>query len=244
MRAIAISLLIGLSVLMGGCSSIVEAIIGEQPVDNLFGLDGREIVFSIPQTSLVQESPEILSPAQLQDIPITVPLPSIAVNDLEDLNIPLGATPKSASEELGLNGTLTVTSASPETEFPETLGLKDPALELMLTDDSGAPSISQQLQGDVEITFTKTTCESEGATTVCTYQAPEPEYYFLTLAFEGEDFETLFNDILQGGDPSNTVTGSLALLISATGSNLIPVPLDSSFKLTLETRNGKIDFTQ
>jgi hypothetical protein len=237
-------LFIGLTILLTACSSIVGAIIGERPVNNLLGLDGQELTFALPQTVASQGLGEI-SPAQSQSIPINVDLPPFPINDLGDLNFPLGATPKSASEELGVNGTVTVTSASPEAAFPNTLGLANPELDISVTDDSGAPTVRQQFQAeDVSVTFSKTSCEVVTTTTVCTYQAPEAEYYFFALEFEGQAFETLFNDILQAGAPTNTASGVVTLFVSATGNSVVPIPLDSSFKLILETRNGKIDFSQ
>jgi hypothetical protein len=227
--------------LIVGCSSLVGAIIGEREVTNLFGLDGQEVTFNLPETFASQET---LSPTQFQNVPINIDLPPLPINDLGDLNFPLGATPKSASEELGVNGTLTVTSASSEAAFPESLSFANPELDLTITDDSGTPSVRQQFQSEaVSVTFNKASCQLVEAATVCTYQALEPEYYFFTLEFEGAAFETFFNDILQGGAATNTATGVVTLFVSATGNNLVPVPLDSSFKLILETRNGKIDFS-
>jgi hypothetical protein len=230
--------------LLTGCASIVGAIIGEREVNNLLGLDGKEVTFGLPETIGSQNDAGEVSPAQFQNIPINVELTDIPIDDLGDLNFPLGATPKSASEELGINGTVTVTSSSPESDFPETLGLANPELDLSVTDDSGAPSVRQQVQSkNVDITFSKTSCQVVEATTACTYQAPEAEYYFFTLSFEGQEFATLFNDILQGGAPTNTASGVVTLFVSATGNNPVPIPLDSSFKLILEMRNGKIDFS-
>jgi hypothetical protein len=235
-----VSFLVAALLFLTACSSIVGAIIGKRDVNNLLGLDGREVVFGLPATVGGQ-----LSAAQIQDIPINVELADIPINDLGDLNFPLGATPKSASEELGVNGTLTVTSASPETAFPNTLGLANPELDLSITDDFGAPTVRQKVQSeDVSVTFSKAGCQVVDVNTVCTYQAPEAEYYFFTLEFSGQEFETLFNEILQAGAPTNTASGVVTLFVSATGNNALPIPLDSSFKLTLETRNGKIDFSQ
>ena len=204
---------------------MVGAIIGERPVNNLFGLDGSTVHNPVP-------------------VPVNVALPPIPFNDLGDLNFPLGATPKAASEELGVNGTLTVRSASGgEAAFPARLGLANPELDLTLTDGSGAPSVRQQFQSEaVTVTFNKSNCEASETGTVCTYQAAEPEYYFFPLALEGQDFETLFNDILQAGATTNNATGTVTLVVSSSLENVPPVPLDSSFTLVLETRNGKIKF--
>lgn len=228
-----------------GCSSIVGAIIGERKVENLFGLDGREVIFSLPEGFGLREASGEIFPAQDLGGFINVELGEIPFNDLSELNFPLGAIPKAASEELGIQGKLTVTSASAsETAFPSRLGLANPELDLTLTDGFGAPSVRQQLQstGDVSVTFNKTTCQSTEAGTVCTYQAAESEYYFFTLALEGQDFETLFNDILQAGTSPNKASGVVTLSVSTSVENLPPVPLDSSFKLVLETRDGKIRF--
>lgn len=237
--------------LLTACSSIIGAIIGERPVENLFGLDGREIVFRLPQSSLVKQSSrdfsleETLSPMQDISIPINVDLDPIPFNDLGELNFPLGAVPRAASEELGINGTVEVTSASLEAAFPQRLGLANPELDLTLADGSGTPSVRQQLQSpDVSVTFNKASCTANAGVTVCKYQAdrPQEELFFFTLALEGQDFETVFNDILQAGAKTNNATGVITLVVSTSVENVPPVPLDSSFKLTLETRNGKIRF--
>jgi hypothetical protein len=242
MRLSSLLLLVSLVLPLGACSSIVGAIIGKRDVNNLFGLDGKEIIFELPQSGGQNLTP--VTPTQLQNVPINVTLPPIPINDLDDLNFPLGAAPKSASEELGINGKVTITSASPETAFPETLVLANPELDLSITDDSGAPTVRQQFQSkDVTVRFSRTSCQAVEAKTVCTYQAPENEYYFFTLTFEGQAFETFFNDILQAGAATNTIRGIVTLFVSATGNNIIPIPLGSEFKLILETRNGKIDFS-
>jgi hypothetical protein len=243
MRHIYLFLFIGLLLLLTACSSIVGAIIGEQPVTNLFGLNDREVIFDL---SGGQQTSEELSPAQDVSLLINVPLVDIPFNDIGDLNFPLGAVPKAASEELGISPVVEVTSASSEATFPTRLGLTNPELDLIMKDGSGTPSVRQRLKSpEITVTFNKSSCEVTDAGTVCNYQAdkPQEELYFFTVLLEGQDFDTLFNDILQAGDKTNTASGVVTLRVSTSVENIPPIPGDSSFKLILKTRNGKIDFS-
>ncbi len=240
MRHVYLFLFTSLLLLLTACSSIVGAIIGERPVNNLLGLNNREIIFSLPSS---QQTSAELSPAQDVSVPINVELGEIPFDDIGDLNFPLGAVPRAASEELGLSGTVTVTSASSEAAFPARLGLANPELDLTLRDGSGEPSVRQLLTSPgTSVTFNKSICEPTATGTVCSYQAAEPELYFFTLMLEGEDFNTVFNDILQAGEETNNANGVVTLTVSTSTENLPPVPLDSTFKLVLKTRNGKIRF--
>lgn len=245
MRYIHLFLFIGLLLLLTACSSIVGAIIGERSVNNLFGLNDHEVIFSLPQTSWARKTSEELSPAQDISVPINVDLGDIPFNDLGELNFPLGAAPKAASEELGISPVVQVTSASDETAFPARLGLANPELDLTIKDGSGAPSVRQLLSSPgTTVSFNKTTCAATEAGTVCDYVAdkPQEELYFFTVAIRGEDFDILFNDILQAGAETNNASGVVTLVVSISVEKVPPIPLDSSFKLILKTRNGKINF--
>ncbi len=243
MRNVLLLLPLSLFVFLTACQSIVGAIIGERPVTNLFGLNDREITFGLPGGQQPQGK---VSPAQAAGILINVPLTDIPFSDIGDLSFPLGAVPKAASEKLGISPVIQVTSASSATAFPARLGLENSELDLTIRDGSGAPSVRQQLKApeNTTVNFSKTACDITEAGTVCGYVADkaQEELYFFTILLEGQDFDTLFNDILQAGDKTNNASGVVTLSVSTSLENLPPIPLDSSFKLTLETRNGKVRF--
>ena len=233
-------LLIVSTVLLTACSSVLGAIIGEQPVDNLFGLNDRVIEFELSTTSE-------LAPAQLPydvTLPVSVPFET-PVNDVGELNLPLGVTPQSASEELGISPFIEFSSTAAEETFPTSLGLAEPSLELTFTDDSGSPSVQKSVAATPGQTFTFnkiSPCSVIENRTVCQYQATIEEVFFFTLEFEGEEFDTLFNDILQGDAATNTVTATLNANFSADLPNVLSLPTDGSVKLVLKSRNGKVRF--
>jgi hypothetical protein len=237
MRYVFSLLLVGLAAFLTGCSSIAGAIIGERSVASLFGLDNRVIVFSLSKKASSQLMLGDSSPAQITSAVVNVPL-EVTFNDTS-LNLPLGVVPRGASEELGMSPTVEMISISRAVAFPEQLGLTNPELDMTLVDGSGAPSVRQLLTAPgTNVTFNKATCGSSGIATVCQYQATQSELYFFKLSLEGEAFQTLFKDILQSGAKTNQAQGVITLGVSASGS----VPLDSTFKLTLKTRNSKIRF--
>jgi hypothetical protein len=229
--------------ILTACSSVVGAILGEREVTNLFGLNDREIIFSLPGGSGVRQGAGELSPTQTISVPVSVPFQE-TFNDLGDINLPLGAVPRSASEELGISPVAEVSSTSPAEAFPQQLGFSEASLELTLLDGSGSPSVSQQLPATPgqAFTFNKATCAVVEARTMCQYQATVPEIFLFTLEFEGETFDTLYNDILQSGSPTNQANGTVRLNVSTSLENFPPIPLDSTFTLVLKTRNGRIRF--
>jgi hypothetical protein len=240
MKRLLLLLSIGLIVLLTACSGVLGAIIGERSVDNLFGLNDRVVEFALPTTSG-------LAPAQ---IPYELTLPVTAsfetpVNDVGELNLPLGVAPQSASEELGISPILEFSAASSEETFPTSLGIAEPSLELTFTDDSGTPSVQKSVAATPGQTFTfnrVSPCVVSDGRTVCQYQATVEEVFFFTLEFEGEEFGTLFNEILQGGAETNTVAATFNADLSADLPDVLSLPTDGNLKVVLKTRNGKVRF--
>jgi hypothetical protein len=240
MKRLLLLLSIGIILLLTACSSVLGAIIGEQPVDNLFGLNDRVVEFALPTTSGFA-SAQI--PYDLT-LPITTSFET-PVNDIGELNLPLGVAPRSASEELGISPVLELSSTSSEESFPTSLGIAEPSLELTFTDDSGAPSVQKSVAATPGQTFTfnkVSPCAVRDGRTVCQYQATVEEVFFFTLEFEGQEFDTLFNEILQGGSETNTVSATFNADFSADLPNVLSLPADGNLKLVLKTRNGKVRF--
>jgi hypothetical protein len=234
-------LLLGLCLmlLLTACSRVLGALIGEQPVDNLFGLNDRVVEFALPTSGFTtaQRQPDFT-------VPISAPF-EISVNDVGDLNLPLGVTPQAASEELGISPVIEFSSTASEEAFPTSLGIAEPSLELTFTDDSGSPSVQKSVSGipGQAFTFNKVSpCTVSGDTTVCQYQATVEEVFFFTLEFEGEAFDTLFNEVLQGGAETNTVAAIFATDFSVDLPSIFSAPTDGTIKLVLKTRNGKVRF--
>ncbi|MGL4608726.1 MAG: hypothetical protein ACRCYY_03430 [Trueperaceae bacterium] len=230
-----------MTILLSGCSGVIGAIIGERDVENIYGLDNRVIRFNLLTTesglSTLQTLPDIT-------VPITASF-NTSTNDIDDLELPLGVAPKKVSEELGISPTVEMTSSSPESAFPPRLGIGEPSLDITFTDVSGAPSMQQAIASEpgTAFTFDKVSpCSVTDGKTLCQYQATLEEVFFFTLEFEGENLDTLFNDILQAGDPKNNVTATLLADVTLAIPETFSLPEDGEVKMTLKTRNGKVRF--
>ncbi len=224
--------------LLSSCN-LIGNIIGERSVENLYGLNNKAVEFALPD-----DLPSLKPQAFNFSFPIAVTF-TFPFEDLENLNLPLGASPTSISEEIGLSPVIEVRSLESEALFPASLGIAGISVDLTLSDGSGSPSVQKNLDaGDQTFTFNKDTCTIVEASTLCQYKATVDEIFFFALEFSGQDFQTLFKDILQGGQNSNQGAGEFKSTISIGLSGLNPVPIDSTFKLVINTRNGKVSFRQ
>lgn len=224
--------------LLSSCN-LIGNIIGERSVNNLYGLNNKVVEFALPD-----DLPSLKPQAFNFSFPIAVTF-TFPFEDVENLNLPLGASPTSISEEIGLSPIIEVSSASSETLFPASLGIAEVSVDLTLTDGSGSPSVEKNLDATNQaFTFNKDTCTITEASTVCQYKATLDEIFFFALEFSGEDFQTLFKDVLQGGQATNQGSGVFGSTVSIGLAGLNPIPLDSTFKLVIKTRNGKVSFRE
>jgi hypothetical protein len=230
----------GLIALLTACSGILGAILGERSVNNLLGLNDRVVEFALSSTTVVR-------PAQtIQDITVPLAVPfQTTFNDVDELNLPLGVAPVSASEEVGISPVIEFSSSAAEAAFPTRLDVAELGLVLTLRDGSGSPIVQKRIEDTSGQTFTfnkVSPCENVTGQTVCRYQATAEEVFFFALEFEGEQFDTLFHDILQGGEPTNNVAGNVRSTVSVFLAPTVSVPTDGVIKLVLKTRNGKVRF--
>jgi hypothetical protein len=240
MKRLYLLLVIVLSSLLTACSGVIGAIIGEREVENLFGLNDR--VVELPLSGSLGLAPAQVGPA----IPVTISVPfEEPFNDIGELNLPLGVAPRSASEEVGISPTIEFSSTSTEAAFPSSLGIANLSLILTFRDGSGSPIVQKRVEDTSGQTFTYnkvSPCEVTAERTVCQYRATVEEVYFFALEFEGEQFDTLFNDILQGGEATNYVAGNVRTTLSVGLPSTAAFPTDGIIKLVLKTRNGKVRF--
>jgi hypothetical protein len=222
------------------CSGLLGAIIGEREVNNLYGLNDHVVELPLPSIPSGQ-----ITPAQTGvSFPLSVPFET-PVADVAPLNLPLGVAPISASEEIGMSRVIEFSGVAPEGAFPSSLSLAEVSLVLTFRDGSGSPIVQKTLQDTARRTYTfnKSSCQLSGDRTVCQYETTSQEdIFFFPLEFEGEEFDTLFNDILQGGEPVNNVAGNFRTRLSVSIPSSLAVPNNGVVKLTLKSRNGKVRF--
>jgi hypothetical protein len=238
MKRLSFVLAVVLVLSLSACSGIIGAIIGEREVENLYGLDGRVVELPLP------DLPTLTTAQTGVSFPISVPFET-PVNDVPPLNLPLGVAPVSASEEIGMSRVIEVSAVAPEGAFPSSLSLAEVSLVLTFRDGSGSPIVQKSVQDTSgrTYTFNKANCQAANERTVCQYQTSSQEdIFFFALEFEGEEFDTLFNDILQGGDPVNNVAGNFRTRLSVGLPTTVATPSDGIVKLTLKSRDGKVRF--
>jgi hypothetical protein len=223
-----------LGLLLSSCSSLVNTLIPDQPVDNPFGLNDRLLILTMPRP----DDPF----APLESATYSGGLSNDLVNIASSVFGP--TRPTGLEEQLGIASNLTVSSAfannspDPQTVFPETLTLSKSSLSFKVVDGPQGAEFGDVFTSPSDLTFTltKKTCETNVSRTLCTYVLNK-ETPLLQIQVLGENFNTLYDFITGGGQP-NTISGSLSLELNG---DSFP-PLDSELRVILKTSGGKVKF--
>lgn len=227
MQKVFVSLVLGLTLVLGACSSLIP----DQTIGNPFGLDGKTV--TLEQAPAAELNAQAVQATYSGSLSSTFP-------DFEQ-SIPGGVSPSGISENLGIETDIRVSSATAtsDTVFPDSLTIVASQLSFTVTDGSGTPSLTKTFKSaaGLSLVMTKGSCQTTGGVT-CTYTLSVPDTVLLVIQLLGADISTFFNDILDGGGEPNTLTGNFSLTVS--GDTLFPE--DSEVTVKLNTTEGTLTF--
>jgi hypothetical protein len=227
MQKVFMLFVLGLAFFLSSCGALIP----DQNVENVFGLDGKSVTLSqqqqIQQAGLAAQAVAATFSGAI----------SASFNDF-DQSIPGGIRPTGISENVGLEATVRVASATAtsEADFPSTLNIVASQLNITVADGSGQPTINKAFNSvsGLSIALNKGSCTVASGVT-CTYTINATNAILLLAQLVGSEMGTFYTIISSGGEP-NTVTGTFSISVDAL------FPANSQVTVVLNTSDGVLTF--
>ncbi len=189
-----------MSVVLSACG-LVNALVPDQVVGDVMGLDGRAVRLSAPSTPSTQAVSLDVSGAFAGSF-----------GDIDTAVLPAGIQPKQLLVDVALKATATLTSATGV--LPDTVQVTAASLSLTVEDGSGSPSVTIGANASGSLLTLEKVDAGCVASLGCDYTvaAAAGEDTLLSVNASGQDFLSLWAITTAGGEP-NKVEGTFGLTV-------------------------------